>query len=43
MKQIELEGELEEAYKDQLAQRYGLKRDDLIQITVEGVKKGWPY
>ncbi len=42
MKQIDLERELGEKYKGKVAQQYGLTSDQLLKITVEGVKKGWP-
>ena len=42
MKQIDLERKLGEKYKAAVAQKYGLTNDQLLKITVEGVKKGWP-
>lgn len=42
MKQIDLERELGEKYEAMVAQQYGLTNDQLLKITVEGVKKGWP-
>ena len=42
MKQIDLERELGENYKAKVAQQYGLTNDQLLKITFEGVKKGWP-
>ncbi len=42
MKQIDLERELGEKYKAKVAQQYGLTNDQLIKITVEAWKKGWP-
>ena len=42
MKQIRLERELREMYKAKVAQKYGLTNDQLFNISVEGVKKGWP-
>lgn len=42
MKQIALERELGKNYKSKVAQQYGLTNDQLLKITVEGVKKGWP-
>lgn len=43
MKQIELERELGEKYKAELAQKYGLTEGQLREIMVEGVTKGWPH
>ena len=42
MRQIDLDRELAEKYKAKVAQQYGLNNDQLLKITVEGVKKGWP-
>ena len=42
MKQIHLEGELREKYNAKVAERHNLTKDQLLKITVEGVKKGWP-
>ncbi len=42
-KQIDLEGELQEKYKDELAARYSLTRDQLQSIMVEGVTNQWKY
>lgn len=42
MKQIDLERELRDTYKAKVVQHHGLTNDQLLKITVEGVKKGWP-
>lgn len=42
LKQIDLEAELKENYKDELAKKYGLTRDDLKNIGVEGIVNHWP-
>ena len=39
--QINLEREHEDKYKAMIAQQYGLTDEQLLKITVEGVKKGW--
>lgn len=41
MKQIELERELTEKYKAEVARKYGLTKDHLLKISVEGVRNGW--
>ncbi len=43
MKQIDLERDLGEKYKAKVAQQYGLTNDQLCEISVEGMKKGWPF
>ncbi|MEX2528558.1 MAG: hypothetical protein WEA09_13060 [Gemmatimonadota bacterium] len=43
MRQIELERELGEQFKAELASRYGLTLDELRAISSEGVLAGWPY
>lgn len=43
MKQIDLQRELEEKYETQLGEKYGLSKDQLFEIGVEGVTKGWPF
>lgn len=43
MKQIDVQRELMQEYKTDLAQTYSLTEDQLSQITVEGITKGWPY
>ena len=42
MKQIDLERELTQKYKTEVARKRGLTYDDLFEISVEGVKMGWP-
>jgi hypothetical protein len=42
MKQIELNNELTEKYKGEVARKHGLTPDQLVDIAVEGIKKGWP-
>lgn len=42
MEQIQLERELGQKYKMELARKYGLTEDQLGEITVEGVTMGWP-
>ncbi|MBX3493405.1 MAG: hypothetical protein KF899_10605 [Parvibaculum sp.] len=42
MKQIQLEGELMEKYKGEVARKYGLSEEQMLQISVEGIKSGWP-
>ena len=42
-KQIELEETLGEKYKNELAEKYGLTRDQLDAIGTEGVIKDWPF
>ncbi len=41
MKQITVERQLREKYRDEIAARYGLTHDQLIEIIIEGAKKGW--
>lgn len=41
-KQLELEQELAERYKNELAAKYGLTGDEMLQVITEGVRKGWP-
>lgn len=43
MKQVEVERELAQRYKQEIAHEYGLSEDQLLEISVEGVTKGWPY
>jgi hypothetical protein len=43
MKQIDVERELGEKYKTELARKYGLTEDQLKEIVVEGVTKGWAH
>jgi len=38
-----LEEKFDDKYKAELMQKYGLDSDQLLKITVEGVKKGWVY
>ncbi|MCK4326690.1 hypothetical protein KAW55_08050 [bacterium] len=42
-KQSELEDRLIDKYKDELAKKYGLTREQLVKIVVEGAKKHWPF
>ena len=42
MKQIDLESELVKKYKTEIAKKYNITDDQLIKISTEGVKKGWP-
>jgi hypothetical protein len=41
MNQVALEEELRDKYKADLAAKYGLSDDQLLQIQLEGVTKGW--
>ena len=41
-KQIDLERELAEKYKDELARKYNLSKDQLFSIGIEGVTNQWP-
>lgn len=41
--QAELQGTLNEKYKDELAKKYGLTRKQLEEIAVEGFTKDWPF
>ncbi len=43
MKQIELERELTQQYKRDVARKYALTEDVLVEIGVEGIKKGWSW
>ena len=43
MKQIELERELTQQYKRDVARKYALTEDELVEIGVEGIKKGWSW
>lgn len=42
MEQIDLERELQKKYKTEVARKYKLAADQIANIAVEGVKKGWP-
>jgi hypothetical protein len=42
MKQIERERELQAKYKRAVARKYGVTDSQLMEIGLEGVKKGWP-
>lgn len=42
MEQLELERELGAEYKRELARKYNISEEQLQQIGLEGVKKGWP-
>ena len=39
---IALQWELSEQYKNELSETYTLSRDELLDISVEGVKNNWP-
>ena len=41
MEQLELEQELAERYKAELAAKYGLTDEEVFQVMTEGVRKGW--
>ena len=43
MEQIELERELGTAHKRALARKYKISEEQLQEIGLEGVKKGWPW
>lgn len=43
MEQIELERELGTEYKRALARKYNISEEQLQEIGLEGVKKGWPW
>ncbi|NZA28657.1 hypothetical protein H0E84_19975 [Luteimonas sp. SJ-92] len=43
MKQIDMERELEEKYKNELVRKYDLTNEQLQEIVVEAAMKGWPY
>lgn len=42
-KQAELNSTLTERYKNELAKKYGLTREQLNEIAVEGFTKDWPF
>lgn len=42
-KQIDLERKLQERYREELAEKYSLNRDQLQSIMAEGVRKRWRY
>ena len=42
-KQAELENRLKEKYEDELAKEYGLTREQLEKISLEGIEKDWPF
>lgn len=42
-KQAEMENRLIDEYKDKLAEEHGLTREQLDEISVEGVEKDWPF
>ena len=42
-KQIELQRILDERYKNELAEKYGLTLEQLDEIAVEGLTKYWPW
>ncbi|MDA2920456.1 zinc ribbon domain-containing protein [Desulfobacterota bacterium AH_259_B03_O07] len=41
-KQIDLQRELEDKYKNEVAKKYNLTRDQLVKIGFEGAKNKWP-
>lgn len=43
IKQVDVERALGEKYKMEIAGRYGLTEDQLLEITLEGVTNGWPH
>jgi hypothetical protein len=43
MKQINLESKLQEKYRAEIAGKYSLTEDQLLKISVEGVRKGWVF
>lgn len=43
MEQIDLQRELETKYKSEIQEKYGLNKDQLLEIAIEGVQKGWPF
>ena len=42
-KQMELQRTLDEIYKNELAEKYGLTLEQLDEIVVEGLTKDWPF
>ena len=42
-KQAELESRLKDVYEDKLAKKYGLTREQLEKISIEGIEKDWPF
>jgi hypothetical protein len=42
-KQLELEDKLNDKYKDKLAKKYGLTREQLLEISAEAFVKDWPF
>ena len=42
-KQVEMERRLIDDYKNKLAEKYELTREQLQEISVEGVEKDWPF
>jgi hypothetical protein len=42
-KQAELESRLKDKYEDELAKKYGLTREQLEKISIEGIEKDWPF
>jgi hypothetical protein len=43
MEQVELERRLTEEYKEALRRTRGLTEEQMLQIGVEGIEKGWPW
>lgn len=43
MRQFELENELIELYRKEVAERHQLTEQELAKISLEGVKNGWPH
>ncbi len=41
LKQAELQGELTEKYRSEVADEFDLAEDQLLEISVEGLNKGW--
>ncbi|NQS90560.1 hypothetical protein HQ584_12320 [Patescibacteria group bacterium] len=42
-KQAELESRLKDKHEDELAKKYGLTREQLEKISIEGLEKDWPF
>ena len=42
-KQFTLASELQDRYKNELANKLGISRDQLDEIGLEGIQKNWPF
>ena len=42
MAQVDLDNELNEKYQNEIAEKYGISRDNLWSIVLEGVENNWP-